>query len=130
VDNDQHQGNWEFFEETKPASLSHVEDGYSNTTMLIERARLPFWYDRRYGDGDTVFVQGGGGGWALPNSNLASARWGINQSNVSDRYSHHPGGAQQAMLDGSVHFLSEGTDLTVLRAMDTRAGGEPVQWPR
>jgi Protein of unknown function (DUF1559) len=38
--------------------------------------------------------------------------------------SFHPGGAFFAYCDGSVHFLSEDTDLVLLRHLATIAGGE------
>ena len=39
--------------------------------------------------------------------------------------SEHPGGAQFAFCDGSVHFLDENIDFNVYQAMATRAGEEP-----
>jgi len=38
--------------------------------------------------------------------------------------SDHPGGVQFVMLDGSVHFITNDTDLAVRLALVTRAGGE------
>ena len=38
--------------------------------------------------------------------------------------SFHPSGTHIAFADGSVHLLGEDTDLNVLRALATRAGGE------
>jgi prepilin-type N-terminal cleavage/methylation domain-containing protein/prepilin-type processing-associated H-X9-DG protein len=38
--------------------------------------------------------------------------------------SYHPGGANFAFTDGSVRFIKETTDLRVLSALGTRAGGE------
>src|SRR5262249_14777828 len=40
--------------------------------------------------------------------------------------SRHPGGVNLLRGDGSVHFTSNSVDLTVWRALSTRAGGEVV----
>lgn len=40
--------------------------------------------------------------------------------------SQHTGGAQFALVDGSVRFVSENVDLNVLRSLSTRAKGEVV----
>lgn len=38
--------------------------------------------------------------------------------------SYHVGGAMFSIADGSVHFLSQSTDLVIYQALATRAGGE------
>jgi hypothetical protein len=38
--------------------------------------------------------------------------------------SHHPGGAQFACADGSVHFLIDEIDMTEFEALSTIAGDE------
>lgn len=43
--------------------------------------------------------------------------------------STHTGGAQFAMADASVRFISDAIDLTTFRAMSRRAGGEVFQSP-
>lgn len=43
--------------------------------------------------------------------------------------SAHPGGAMATLADGSVRFVSETTDMGVMRAVATRQGGESNQLP-
>ncbi len=40
--------------------------------------------------------------------------------------SEHTGGIQTALCDGSVRFISDSVDLTIWRALGTRAGGEVI----
>jgi prepilin-type processing-associated H-X9-DG protein len=42
--------------------------------------------------------------------------------------SRHPGGAQFAYADGSVHFLPETIDFTIYQDLATIAGGEVNRW--
>jgi uncharacterized protein DUF1559 len=44
-------------------------------------------------------------------------------------FSQHPAGAQVVLCDGSVQFLNELTDRTVLWAMATRNGNETYEEP-
>jgi prepilin-type processing-associated H-X9-DG protein len=43
--------------------------------------------------------------------------------------SRHPGGAQFALADGSVRFISESIQLGMYRALSTIQAGEVVQLP-
>ena len=73
--------------------------------------------------GDTGYkapcVSIGGSPWWNPNGRgaYAAAR------------SHHRGGVNAAMADGSVRFVSESIDQSIWRSAGTRAGGEPVTLP-
>src|SRR5438094_828424 len=41
-------------------------------------------------------------------------------------YSFHPGGANHAFADGSVHFIQENIDIRVYARLVTRASGEQL----
>ncbi|MEZ6121810.1 MAG: DUF1559 domain-containing protein [Planctomycetaceae bacterium] len=49
--------------------------------------------------------------------------------NVVSFRSRHPGGAQFALADGSVHFVSENIDHQLYRALSTKNGGEVAVLP-
>lgn len=42
------------------------------------------------------------------------------------RSSHHPGGANVLLADGSVHFLKDSTNRPTIWALGTRAQGEVI----
>lgn len=46
-------------------------------------------------------------------------------SNFAAR-SAHPGGVNASTLDGSVHYLSDSIDVSVMQALGTKAGGETI----
>ena len=71
--------------------------------------------------------------WTNPQDvDVDSATIGINlpgrEPGFSDGItsSHHTGGAQAALADGSVRFISADTDPNILKALLTVDGKEPV----
>jgi prepilin-type N-terminal cleavage/methylation domain-containing protein/prepilin-type processing-associated H-X9-DG protein len=111
----------------EPIELADVTDGQSNTLMTGESVvRMDFHSAALFADGD----------WAscnvplnffLPTDDPTAA---INQwYEVRGFRSVHPGGAQFALADGSVHFLSESIDHRAYRALATRNGEEAVAIP-
>ncbi len=63
------------------------------------------------------------------NSDNLSAIWvRINEQGVFKATSHHPGGVNAALMDGSVRFFTNGVDLRIWRAVSTRNGGEVVEF--
>jgi prepilin-type N-terminal cleavage/methylation domain-containing protein len=118
-------------------TLVQITDGTSNTLLYGER----WHYDPNYPTITTL------GGWAWCNYNAQedyafSAAQPVNYlsppspttQNKYDRTcaygSGHPGGANFAMSDGTVHFFTfvANSDLPTLQALATRAGGETVSF--
>lgn len=142
-----------FFQDSR-TRLRDVTDGTSNTLFFGERSHRDLEFNRinlpydplpNYGTWSVAFFIFGG---SLPH-HLRSTPVPINyQVPSTDRYqvpptggdtrvddrlcafgSGHPGGANFAIADGSVRFLSEQTNLTTLQALSTRAGGEVFERP-
>jgi prepilin-type N-terminal cleavage/methylation domain-containing protein/prepilin-type processing-associated H-X9-DG protein len=86
-----------------------VRDGLSRTFIVAEDT---LWTEGQWINGRNVFDQAYAINAAPPFEN--------------DIRSLHPGGAQVLMADASVHFFDEATELLILAAHCTRAGGETV----
>jgi prepilin-type N-terminal cleavage/methylation domain-containing protein len=52
---------------------------------------------------------------------------GANHGQNNGIYSAHPGGVQGALADGSARFLTDTTDMYILRLLCTRDDGQPIQ---
>lgn len=91
------------FPGAETVGLSGVQDGLANTVMVLEtRDKSVHWMEPTDLDLDQTDPV-------------------INGSGIA---SHHPGGSQAAMADGSVRFLSNNVDKERLKAMITANGGE------
>jgi hypothetical protein len=92
--------------------LKHIRDGASQTLIVGE--------DSQFADGQ----------W-INGRNLFDQAFAINAAPLfeNDIRSEHAGGAQAVCADGSARFLTEELDLSVLAALCTRAGGEPLLGP-
>jgi prepilin-type N-terminal cleavage/methylation domain-containing protein/prepilin-type processing-associated H-X9-DG protein len=115
-------GNGVIFETNSPLRIGQIRDGTSNTIML----------------GEAMTGKDNQNSWAHMDNAIATTAYPPNaKSPVTgqdyppdqwyNRYaftSAHTGGAQFAMVDGSVRFIPNSVDLTVFRAMGTRAQGE------
>jgi len=123
-------------------SIQHITDGVSNTILFGER--------HHYDPNSTMNVKltsDGSSGWAwanfdAPQDYILSTPVPVNfyvgedgDGSADDRLcafgSAHNGGANFAMCDGSVHFLTltSNDDLPLLQALSTRAGDEPFSVP-
>ena len=106
--------------------VAHILDGTSSTLIVGE---ITGWESGSFDGTNTV-----GKFWISWNADDTSA--GINGPfslpGGSDKFyfrdggfsSFHPGGCNFTLADGSVHFLNETMNQTVLSALTTRAGGE------
>ena len=139
------------FSGTNP-QIAWITDGLSNTAMLYEHAG----YDTHYVQGVgmpmdmttdlTLDQPGAWGTWvgwcaftiqgypsytpATYPTNLANIPSGtdcaINCNNSQGVFGFHPGGANIAMGDGSVHFFSTSTSVYTLLSLASRGSGEVV----
>ncbi|TWU22888.1 hypothetical protein Pla52o_24200 [Novipirellula galeiformis] len=95
----------------RPVSFSEIIDGTSNTIFLAEVVdRMPDSY----------------GLWADGRNTISHDNGGINLENSGEIFSFHRGGAQVALCDGAVRFLSESTDVNLIGALCSRYGYELV----
>lgn len=116
-------------------SINAIRDGLENTIMLVERAGLPYYYERgqqqpanytsrmRWAPYTTPFsinemyydpgTSEGGSGWKI-----------INQKNRQEIYSFHPEGAVFLYGDGTAKFVNEELDPVAFANLFTRDGGE------
>jgi prepilin-type N-terminal cleavage/methylation domain-containing protein/prepilin-type processing-associated H-X9-DG protein len=121
-----------------------IRDGLSNTLLIGERPPSPdFWYGWWYAG----YGNGASGSPDMllgvreindpPGTYLESCPPGpyafgpgrdTEQCDALHFWSHHPGGAQFALCDGSVHFFSHGAD-SVFPQLATIRGAEVVTLP-
>lgn len=122
-----------------------ITDGTSNTIMIGESYTDPTYVKDNQGMDFWLFGAPQTGGWdcrpgdrggSEHSEGLGSAYWNIN-TRLRDPSVHgtimeltfgsyHTGGAQFAMADGSVRFISENLDLGVLRSLGSIGGGEVI----
>jgi prepilin-type processing-associated H-X9-DG protein len=135
-----------FFQDSS-IGIKDVTDGSSNTFLFGERSHRDPEFDRfTLLENKPWYPLAGQGQWA---SLFSTSGWSVPQhllsTPVSINYmvpsshvmgdgaianrlcafgSSHPGGANFAFADGSVHFVSDSIPLATLQALSTRAGGE------
>ena len=118
-------------------SYAEIVDGTSNTILVAEFAGKDRVWQNGTNTGNQISgVNGGLGGWAdttsgntkltgsLPTGTSGPGACGVNCSNDLGLYSFHPGGANAALVDGSVRFINESIDIETLIAFITRNGGD------
>ncbi|WP_044300321.1 DUF1559 family PulG-like putative transporter [Rhodopirellula sallentina] len=67
-------------------------------------------------------------GYMTPNASIPDV--GMHGRGFYSSRSYHTGGSMHAMLDGSVHFITDSIDQDTYHALFSRDGKEVVQWPQ
>jgi prepilin-type N-terminal cleavage/methylation domain-containing protein/prepilin-type processing-associated H-X9-DG protein len=105
--------------------LADIRDGLSNTILTGERA-IPD--DLKWG---WLMCGAGYDGYGTADGVLPTQYGFLQGTSIGDTdynhyWSYHPGGAQFALVDGSVQFFAYAMDFTAFAAYGTRAGQEFV----
>jgi len=103
--------------------VASVTDGLSNTFMVGETLPLGCTFMGVFSQNFPL------SGTSIP-LNTMEVAVDTNWFRTCGFKSLHPGGANFAMGDGSVHFVSQNIDYRVYNELGTRAGGEASQLPR
>ena len=121
------------FGENSDCSIRSVTDGTSHTIAMAERTYEVFngtcsaWAYRGWVmTGIDAADSGGINRWFGMGTQYMIRGRLVSYANVG---SLHPGGAQVVLADGSVHFLSEDTDTTILERLSAYSDGIPIRMP-
>jgi len=124
---------------TRRIRVTDIQDGASNTLLVVEMADKPnAWRAGKLSEdrSDTPQMPALNGQWAAPNWNHlrshstdGKTQFGpcaVNCSNGAGIYGFHEGGAHVLFVDGSVRFLKAGMSQEMLIALVSIAGGELI----
>lgn len=118
-------------------SLAKVIDGSSQTILVFEDAN----WAGAFGSPPRALKAdyNRAGSWMAPHGAINTIDSRINAFPVSPSGNHdtrctnwssaHPGGAMCALADGSVQLVAEATDMSIIRAIATRANSEAEMLP-
>lgn len=102
------------FDSIQGTSFDEITDGTANTLLMLEAAGTEIiWTEPRDVDAVSHWISVNGPGTRRKQSDSMLSSW-------------HVGGAQVAMADGSVRFISNITDPSVLKGLLTIDGDEAI----
>lgn len=101
-----------------PIPITKITDGASHTIIVAEDTGRGAGFDGQWSNGENIFDTSG----PINDRSLPEIRWQDNEI-----WSDHAAGAYVLLCDGSVQFLMEGLDLTVLAALCTRSSDEVIE---
>ncbi len=106
-------------------AFSDVRDGLSNTLMVGETIPSQCTFNGAYNHNFPI------AGTTIPLNTFEESIEGVNNLwyRACGFKSRHSGGANFAMADGSVHFISESADYRLYNELGSRAGGEAASLP-
>jgi len=127
-----------------PVRIADVTDGTSNTLFFGERSHVDEEFDAwATANGEQLIGEYGWwhtcGGLAILDATMTTLARLNYETDTSDPEfaclrlsafgSFHPGGANFALVDGSVRFISETIEMDTYRALSTRRGNEVAPVP-
>ncbi|MFO0896409.1 MAG: DUF1559 domain-containing protein [Pirellulales bacterium] len=108
---------------SRPPRLADVDDGLSNTLLVVEQAGKPNYVWRPFPD---YHLDLSLGPWLTCEWAFFSEE-PVNTINASGIYAFHPSVAQVLLCDGSVRAMSEATPHAVYLSLVSRSGGEVIR---
>jgi prepilin-type processing-associated H-X9-DG protein len=116
------------FQRVLRTKITDVADGSSNSLMLGELSWVNDVSGTRY-RAWTRGVHNSNATSCLKNVANAINSPGVGTFNDIAFGSHHSGGCNFALADGSVRFVQQSIDLNLYRSLASRNGGEPTAVP-
>jgi len=106
-------------------AFMEIRDGLSNTLMVGETIPEQCTFNGAYNHNFPI------AGTTIPLNTFEETREGVDNLWYTGCgfKSRHPGGANFALADATVHFVSENIDYKLYNELGSRAGGEPVSLP-
>ncbi len=113
----------------RPPRLTDVDDGLSNTLLVVEQAGKPNLVHRSLPDTDWSPWVGTVGPWLACEIDyfILDGQREVSWCNYHSLYAYHPGVGNVLMCDGAVRGVRDTADCMVVKAIVSRSGGEAVR---